>query len=190
MTDSEPAPPDVNRSEPDPPGLDPEAPIDPSAVVALVQEIVRDPWPTSEAAREYLFDRLNLTVAAWREAQNPHIVGTEQHFLTDPPIAGPVLCTWVQDDSTFVQIYLQLRFDAAPPSPETTACFDEIRRQFTELYGEPEIPWHGQRGLRRMWDANGLELDVHYGNDARSSLMVSISDGVLAALTAQEETPT
>ena len=97
--------------------------------------------------------------------------------------------TWTLDGGAFTQVYFQLRWDSSPPSPETTECFDEILHRFTELYGEPEVPWHGQNGLRRMWDANGLELDVHYGNEARSSLMIAISDGLLAALTAREQPP-
>lgn len=169
-----------------PPGLELEAPIDPSSVVAMVAEIVRDPWPSSVSGRGQLFSRLGLTTNALREVQNPHIVGSEQHFLTDRPLAGPVLCTWVLEDGMFTQIYFQLRFEAVPPSPETTGCFEEIMRQFTQAYGESSAPQPGQKGFHHRWDANGRELEVRYGNEARSSLMISISKSMLATLAVQD----
>ncbi len=160
-----------------------DAPIDPATVVSLVQGIVGEPWPADKAAGERLLDRVGLDVRSQRTSNNPHLVGSEQHYTTNLPGPAPVLCSWVVDGGVFKQIYLQLRFDGEPPSPDTTACFEEILRRFTALYGEPEIPWHGRKGLRRMWNAHGLELETHYGNEARSSLMVGISDGLLASLT-------
>ncbi len=35
---------------------------------------------------------------------------------------------------------------------------------------------HGQRFLRRIWNVNGMDIDVHFGNDSRSSLMVGVQD--------------
>ena len=156
---------------------DPSAPIDPSEVVALVQGLVRDPWPASETRRELLFERLGLKELPREETQNPHIVGTEQHFIIDAPVAGPVVCTWVLDGGAFRQLYFQLRCDALPPSPEISRCFDDIEHHFTRLYGEAAISRHGNMALHRIWDANGMELDVHYGNGQRSVLMVCISPG-------------
>lgn len=163
-------------------GMHLDGPIDPAAVVSLVQEIVRHPWPANTAEGRQLLEDVALTPGS-DSSPNLHTVGTEEHFLFDVPISGPMMGTWVLNGGAFTQIYFQLRLDSAPPSPETTACFEQILRRFTEIYGEPEIPWHGQKGLRRMFSANGLELDLQYGNDVSSSLMISISDGLLASLT-------
>ena len=165
--------------------MDPDGSIDAAAVVSLVQGIVGESWPTSESGRKRLFERVGLKDSG-RRVGGPHTVGTELHHPLEVPVAGPVIGTWVLDGGAFTQVYFQLRWDSSPPSPETATCFDEIMRRFTDLYGGPEIPWHGQKSLRRMWDANGLELDVHYGNEARSSLMISISDGLLAQLVQQD----
>lgn len=162
-------------------GMHVDGPIDPAAVVSLVQEIVRHPWPANRAEGRQLLEGVALTPRSGA-SPNRHMVGTEEHFLLNVPISGPIMGTWVLKGGTFAQVYFQLRLDSAPPSPETTACFDQIFHRFTELYGDPEIPCHGQKGLRRMWSANGLGLDVHYGNEVRSSLMISISDGLLPSL--------
>ncbi|MDJ0314781.1 hypothetical protein [Arthrobacter sp. H35-D1] len=70
---------------------------------------------------------------------------------------------------------MQLRLDSAPPDPEATQCFDAILCQLTNHYGEPAIPWHGQRGLRKMWNVNGIDIDLTY-NDSRNSLNIGIQN--------------
>ncbi|WP_196398699.1 hypothetical protein [Arthrobacter terrae] len=78
-------------------------------------------------------------------------------------------------DGYIESVDLQLRMDSAPPDPEATQCFGAILSQLTNLHGEATIPWHGQRGLRKMWNVNSIDIDVTY-NDSRSSLTIGIQD--------------
>ncbi|MGP9504146.1 hypothetical protein ACT3TS_18295 [Specibacter sp. AOP5-B1-6] len=56
---------------------------------------------------------------------------------------------------------------------EATQCFDAIPSQLTTIHGEPTIPWHGQRGLRKLWNVNGIDIDLTH-NDSRSPLTIGI----------------
>jgi hypothetical protein len=146
----------------------------PEAVVALVEELTRYPWPKSEAEQDALFKRLGWGRGTQSPANSSPDVAAHFHLETrdDGP---PVFATSREIDGLIESVHLQLRLDSAPPDPEATQCFDALLTRLTDLHGEPTIPWHGQRGLRKMWNVNGIDIDVTW-NDSRSSLAIGIQD--------------
>lgn len=146
----------------------------PEAIVALVEELVRHPWPTSAAERDALFKRLGWSIERQLPANGTADAGA--HFDLETGDDGPpVFATSREMDGVLSSIHLQLRLDSAPPDPEATRCFNAILSRLADLHGEPTIPWHGQRGLRKMWNVSGMDIDVMV-NDSRSSLMIGIQD--------------
>lgn len=147
----------------------------PDAIVALIDGLTLYPWPKSAAGRDALFKRVGLrqgNLFTGNSADN-----FAEHFRLEIEAEGdPVFATSTEKDGLLMSVHLQLRVAVAPPDPAATQCFDEILRRLTELHGEPTIPWHGQRFLRRMWNVNGMDIEVHYGNDSRSSLMIGLLD--------------
>ncbi len=146
----------------------------PEAIVDLVEELIRYPWPKSEAEHEALFKRLGWS----RGTQSLRQISTDaaMHFRLETSDDGPpVMATSREIDGVIESVFLDLRLDSALPDPEATKCFDAIVSQLTGLHGEPTIPWHGQRGLRKMWNVNGIDIDVTW-NDSRSSLTIGVQD--------------
>jgi hypothetical protein len=109
-------------------------------------------------------------------ANTNHVRDIADHFHLEPGDDDPpIFATSRELDGLIESIYLQLLLDSAPPDPQATQCFDVILSQLTDLHGEPTIPWHGQRGLRKMWNVNDIDIDITY-NDCRSSLTIGIQD--------------
>lgn len=147
----------------------------PDAIVALIGALSRDPWPKSAAGRDALFQRVGLRQG--RQFTGNGADNFAEHFQLEIDVDGaPVFATSTEKDGLLTAVHLQLRVAMAPPDAEATECFDEILRQLTQLHGEPAIPWHGQSFLRRMWNVNGMDIDVHYGNDSHSSLMIGVQE--------------
>lgn len=146
----------------------------PDAIVALIEELTRNRWPKNEAERDALFKRLGWGHGTQSPAHSSDDVGVHFHLETraDGP---PVFATSREVDGLMESGHLQLRLDSAPPGPEAAQCFDAIIDQLTILHGEPTIPWHGQRGPRKMWNVNAIDIDVTF-NDSRSSLTIGIQD--------------
>lgn len=148
----------------------------PDAVVALVEELTRYPWPKSEAEGEALFKRLGWSHRQQFTANTNSAVDVADFFQLETRDDGPPIVATSREMGGLIEaIHVDLRMDSAPPNPEATQCFDAILSQLTNLHGEPTIPWHGQRGLRKMWNVNGIDIDVTY-NDSRSSLSIGIQD--------------
>ncbi|MHA7270152.1 hypothetical protein [Arthrobacter sp. HLT1-20] len=146
----------------------------PEAIVDLVEELTRYPWPKSKAEQEALFKRLGWS----RGTQSLGHVSADAavHFRIATRDDGPpVIATSREIDGVIESVFLDLRLDSASPDPEATKCFDAIVSQLTSLHGEPIIPWHGQRGSRKMWNVNGIDIDVTW-NDSRSSLTIGVQD--------------
>lgn len=147
----------------------------PGAIITLVSGLTQDPWPKTAAEKDAMFTRLG-----WRHGNQFTRNSADnfaEHFNLEIEAEGaPVFATSTEKDGLLTSVHLQLRVAVAPPDPEATQCFEAIIRRLTELYGEPTIPWHGQRFLRRIWNVNGIDIDVHYGNDNRSSLMIGVQD--------------
>ena len=148
----------------------------PEAIVDLVEKAVRHPWPKNQAEKDALFNRLEWGHGKKSPANTKDARDIADHFHLEPRDDDPpVFATSREVDGLIESINIQLRLDSAPPDPEATQCFGSILRQLTDLHGEPTIPWHGQRGLRKMWNVNGIDIDVTY-NDSRSSLDIGIQD--------------
>lgn len=148
----------------------------PEAIVDLVEIAVRHPWPKNQAEKDALFKRLGWGHGEMFPANTKDARDIADHFHLEPRDDGPpIFATSRELDALIESIHIQLRLDSAPPDPRATQCFDAILRHLTDLHGEPTIPWHGQRGLRKMWNVNGIDIDVTY-NDSRSSLNIGIQD--------------
>lgn len=146
----------------------------PEAIVDLVGELTRHPWPQSEAEQEVLFKRLGCSRGT--RSLGYRSADAAGNFRLETRDDGPpVMATSREIDGVIESVFLDLRHDSAPPDPEATKCFDAIVSQLTALHGEPAIPWHGQRGLRKMWNVNGIDIDVTW-NDSRSALTIGIQD--------------
>ncbi len=148
----------------------------PEAIVAIVEKLIQYPWPKNTADRDALFQRLGWRHEKRFPASTNRTVDEADHFHLETPGDGPPLfATSREIDGLIESIYLQLRLGDALPDPEASRCFDAIFSELTDLHGEPIIPWHGQKGLRKMWNVNGIDIDVTY-NDSRSSLTIGIQD--------------
>ncbi len=148
----------------------------PEAVVTVVEKLTQYPWPKNTSDRDALFHRLGWCHEKQFPASTNSTADVADHFHLETRGDGPpIFATSRELDGLMESIHLQLRLDSAPPDPEATRCFDAILSQLTDLHGEPTIPWHGQRGLRKMWNVNGIDIDVTY-NDSRSSLTIGIQD--------------
>lgn len=148
---------------------------EPETIVALVQGLAQQAWPKSGAESGALFARMGWRHERQFPASRKH--GPADEFVLDTGVGSPpVFATSTETDGVLDSIYLQLRLGEALPDPDATDCFQAIITRLTEIYGEPSIPWHGQRGLRRMWNVNGMDIDVHFGNDSHSSLMIGFLD--------------
>lgn len=148
----------------------------PDAVVALVEELTRYPWPRTEAERDALFKRLGWSHRKQFPANTSSAGDVADHFQLATRNDGPPIVATSREMGGLIEaIHVDLRMDSAPPDPEATQCFDAILSQLTNLHGEPTIPWHGQKGLRKMWNVNGIDIDITY-NDSRSSLSIGIQD--------------
>lgn len=146
----------------------------PEAIVSLVAELTPYPWPKDQTEKDALLKRRGWAHGTKSPANTNDARDIADHFHLETGDDGPPLFATSRElDSLMESIHLQLRPDSAPPNSKATLCFDAILSQLTELHGEPTIPWHGQRGLRRMWNVNGIDIDVTY-NDARSSLTIGI----------------
>ncbi|POH56805.1 hypothetical protein CVS28_19100 [Arthrobacter glacialis] len=148
----------------------------PEAIVDLVEEAIRHPWPKNQAEKNALFKRLGWGQGKKSPASTNDARDIADHFHLEPRDGGPpIFATSRELDGLIESIHLQIRLDSALPDPQATQCFDAILRQLTNLHGEPTIPWHGQRGLRKMWHVNDIDIDITY-NDSRSSLTIGIQD--------------
>ncbi|MHA7271458.1 hypothetical protein [Arthrobacter sp. HLT1-20] len=146
----------------------------PDAIVALVEELIRYHWPKNEAEQEALFERLGWS----RGTQSPMHSSADPavHFRLETRDDGPpLMATSREIDGVIESVFLEFRLDSAPPDPKATQCFEAILSGLTDLHGEPTIPWHGQRGLRKMWNVNGIDIDVTW-NDSRSSLSIGVQE--------------
>lgn len=148
----------------------------PEAIVDLVNEAIRHPWPKNQSEKDALFKRLGWGNGTKSPANTNDFRDIADHFHLETGDDGPpIFATSRELEGLIESIHLQLRLDSAPPDPDATHCFDAILHQLTDLLGEPTIPWHGQRGLRKMWNVNGIDIDVTY-NDSRGSLTIGIQD--------------
>ena len=148
----------------------------PEAIVDLVEIAILQPWPKNQAEKEALFKRLGWGHGKKSPASTNDAHDIADHFHLEPRDDGPpIFATSRELDGLIESINLQLRLDSALPDPDATRCFEAILSRLAELHGEPTIPWHGQRGLRKMWNVNGIDIDVTY-NDSRSSLYIGIQD--------------
>ncbi|WP_288024054.1 hypothetical protein [Arthrobacter sp.] len=151
-----------------------ELPI-PADIVVLVEGLVRDPWPASSEDRDALQKRVGLSLGDPFPRSDGD--GPTAHFKLLTGFGhGAVFANGTEKDGVLESVHVQLRAGSAPPDPEATRCFDAIRSQLTDLHGEPRIPWDGQRGLRRMWNTNGIDIDLYYLNESHSSLMIGVTD--------------
>ena len=147
----------------------------PGAIIALVIGLTQDPWPKNAAEKDAMFARLGLRNG--KQFTRNSADNFAEHFNLEIEAEGaPVFATSTEMDGVLTSVHLQLRVAVASADPEATQCFEAIISRLTELYGEPTIPWHGQRFLRRIWNVDDIDIDVHYGNDNRSSLMIGVQD--------------
>lgn len=148
----------------------------PEAIVDLVEIAVRHPWPKNQSEKDALLKRLGWGHGMKSPANTNDARDIADHFHLETGDDGPPLFATSRElDGIIESIHLQLRLDSALPDHDATRCFDAILSRLAELHGEPTIPWHGQRGLRKMWNVNGIDIDVTY-NDSRSSLYIGIQD--------------
>ncbi|WP_449372641.1 hypothetical protein [Arthrobacter psychrolactophilus] len=112
---------------------------EPESIVALVEELIHDPWPQSRAAGDALFERVGWSRGTQFPASDSPDVA--DHFQLETREDGPtVFATSREIEGIPESVYLQLRLGSAPPDGEATACFNTILRRLTELHGEPTIP--------------------------------------------------
>lgn len=148
----------------------------PEAIVDLVEIAVLHPWPKSQTEKDDLFKRLGWGHGKKFPASTNDSRDIADHFHLETSDDGPPLFATSRElDGLIESIHLQIRLDSAPPDPQATQCFDAILSQLTDLHGEPTIPWHGQKGLRKMWHVNDIDIDITY-NDSRSALTIGIQD--------------
>lgn len=148
----------------------------PVAIVDLVEAAIRHPWPKNQSENDALFKRLRWGHGKKSPATTNDARDIADHFHLETGDEGPPIFATSRELGGLIEsIHLQLRLDSAPPNPDATHCFEAILSQLVDLHGEPTIPWHGQRGLRKMWNVNGIDIDVTY-NDSRSSLTIGIQD--------------
>lgn len=148
----------------------------PEEIVDLVEIAVLQPWPKNQAEKDALFKRLGWGHGKKSPPSTNDARDIADHFHLEPRDDGPPIFASSRElDGLIESIHIQLRLDSAPPDPDATRCFEVILSRLAEIHGDPTIPWHGQRGLRKMWNVNGIDIDVTY-NDSRSSLYIGIQD--------------
>lgn len=121
-------------------------------VICLVEKLTQYPWPTNTADRDALFQRLGRRHEKQFPANTKRAVDVADHFHLETRGDGPpIFATSREIDVLIESIHWQLRLDSAPPDLDATQCFDAILSSLADLHGEPTLPWHGQRGLWKMW---------------------------------------
>ncbi|MDJ0316914.1 hypothetical protein [Arthrobacter antibioticus] len=151
---------------------------DPADIVGLVEQMVDGRWPRSEFDRKTLFLDLGFTSgASWEDAAT----ATEtQHYSLGLGQPREIMSSWTSHNGRFVGISMHLYSSMDTDNPSTRQGYEDFRRQFTALYGEPANPWHDPMVPACVWNVNGRRIAIRFFNLQHSSMMLSVEDAGLA----------
>lgn len=157
----------------------PELVPTPSALVALVKQLVACVWPKSEEEREAFFRELGFASGA--EFERGQCDSNTKSYALSTILPGDIFATWCSFNGDFMGINLQPYSVMEPESPTARRGHDEIQGQLTALYGEPIRPWDDEEIQPTIWEANARVIVMHFFHLRDSGVMLSIDDSELAA---------
>lgn len=152
----------------------------PRTVAELVKKLVDAPWPRSDEERGKLFAHLGFKSGNQYKLENdesPHQM-TELDICVDADPPG----SWDTYNREFLGVTVHLYGTQKPGDPTAQSGFNELRIQFTEIFGEPEHPWDDGETAPCIWEANGRTITTHLFTRRDSSVMLSVEDTALAAV--------
>lgn len=152
---------------------------DPSAIAAVVAQLVEGKWPGSDAERENLFERLLFKSG---ERLNQGSEGSPSaSFALVTELPGISFASWSTYNGRFVSISFHAYSFPEAEAPATKLGHDAVWDILTDLYGQPSRLLNNEEVPPSSWKVNGRKIDMHFFNRRDSSLMLSISDGELSA---------
>lgn len=156
----------------------------PGTVVELVRKLVDEPWPRSDEERERLFAHIGFKSGSRYELENEE----SPHQMTELGISvgGRTLGSWNTYNREFLGVTVHLYSTQESGDPAAQIGFNELRIQFTELFGKPEHPWDNEETPPCIWEANGRTITTHLFRRRDSSVMLSVEDTALAAVAEDE----
>ncbi|WP_146238917.1 hypothetical protein [Arthrobacter livingstonensis] len=168
------------------PTVEPQSELipDPSAIAAVVAQLVEGTWPGSDAERENLFERVPFKSG---ERLNQGIEGSSTtSFALVTELPGISFASWSTYNGKFMSINLHAYSFPEAESRTTRLGHDAVCGILTDLYGQPTRLLSNEEVPPSTWKVNGREIDLHFFNRRNSSLMLSVSDSELAAATDAE----
>ena len=163
------------------PTVEPQSELipDPSAIAAVVAQLVEGTWPGSDAERVNLFERLLFKSG---ERLNQGIEGSPTaSFALVTELPGISFASWSTYNGRFMSINLHAYSFPEAEASATRLGHDAVWGILTDLYGQPARLLNNEEVPPSSWKVNGREIDMHFFNRRDSSLMLSISDSELAA---------
>ncbi|WP_146238982.1 hypothetical protein [Arthrobacter livingstonensis] len=152
---------------------------DPSAIAALVAQLVEGTWPGSDKERVSLFERL-LVESGERLNQNLEGSPSASHTLSTE-VPGISFASWSSYNGKFMSIHFHVYSFPEAKTSVTRLGHDAVWAILTNLYGQPTRLSNNEEVPPSSWKVNGRTIDTHFFDRRDSSLMLSISDGELSA---------
>ena len=152
---------------------------DPATVAALVVQLVEGTWPSSDQERENLFRRLHFKTGERLDRDSDESSTASFTLLTDVP--GISFASWDSFLGKFLGVHFHLYAFPEAQASVSLLGHDAVSSSLTDLYGQPIRPWEDEDVPPGIWKSNGREIVTHLFTMRDSTLMLSISDEVLAA---------
>lgn len=93
----------------------------PDTIVALIDELTREPWPKSAVERDSLFKRVGLRKV--HQFTGNSADNFAEHVRLEIEAEGaPVFATSTEKDGLLTAVHLQLRVAMAPPAPRQASA--------------------------------------------------------------------
>ncbi|MET3922313.1 hypothetical protein [Arthrobacter sp. UYEF20] len=157
----------------------PELIPEPSALVALVTQLVEGRWSRSDEERQGLFKRLGFTSGARLDEAREGSTGETFALATELP--GEVFTSWSSYNGRFMGICFRPYAFMEPGVPAALRGHDEVWNRLTDLYGQPTRPWDNEEVPPSIWKVNGRDIVPHFSDRRDSGMMLSIEDTELSA---------
>lgn len=156
----------------------------PAEFAALVGAFASDPWPSAEANRRRLFERLGLRDGtAVGDDSTPLVI----HSI-DGVLDGRASAFWSTVEGRFLGIALFAYASPRPDSARTKRAYDALHPLLTATYGAPVREWGPAGTPAAQWRANGLLIDLYCLRRRDSVIQLGVEHAELSATAGRSTT--
>lgn len=163
------------------PTVEPQSELipEPSAIAAVVAQLLEGKWPSTDEERANLFERLLFKSG---ERLDQDLEGSPSAFFTlVTKLPGISFASWSTYNGRLMSVHFHVYSFQEAKAPATRLGHDAVWGILTDLYGQPTRLLKNEEVPPSSWKINGREVDMDFFNRRDSSLMLSISDGELTA---------